>query len=172
MSDTRRGYYVGRFQPFHLGHRWVIERILKEVDELVIGIGSAQNSHKLDDPFTAGERLLMITFSMKEIRERVFVIPIIDLEWNALWVSHVLSLTPPFDIVYSNNPLVHQLFKEKGFEVKKSPLFKRGEYSGTEIRKKMIAGEEWEGYVPEETSKIIKSVNGVERLRSLTESDS
>ncbi|MEM3766696.1 MAG: adenylyltransferase/cytidyltransferase family protein, partial [Candidatus Bathyarchaeia archaeon] len=33
---TKRGLFVGRFQPFHKGHLHVIKEILSEVDELVI----------------------------------------------------------------------------------------------------------------------------------------
>jgi nicotinamide-nucleotide adenylyltransferase len=55
-----RGLYVGRFQPFHLGHLDAIKYTLKEVDELVIVIGSAQYSHNANNPFTAGERLVMV----------------------------------------------------------------------------------------------------------------
>lgn len=45
-----RGLFVGRFQPFHLGHLEAIKDTLGEVDELVIVIGSAQYSHDVDDP--------------------------------------------------------------------------------------------------------------------------
>ncbi|HLN89981.1 MAG TPA: adenylyltransferase/cytidyltransferase family protein, partial [Candidatus Binatia bacterium] len=55
---VNRGLYVGRFQPFHLGHLDAIKYVLKEVDELVIVIGSAQYSHNSNNPFTAGERLV------------------------------------------------------------------------------------------------------------------
>ena len=38
----------------------VIKRLVEEVDELIIGIGSAQLSHTIDNPFTGGERVLMM----------------------------------------------------------------------------------------------------------------
>ncbi len=47
---VNRGLYVGRFQPFHLGHLDAIKYALKEVDELVIVIGSAQYSHNSQQP--------------------------------------------------------------------------------------------------------------------------
>lgn len=50
-----RGILIGRMQPVHNGHIEVIKKTLEEVDEIVIGIGSAQKSHELKDPFTAGE---------------------------------------------------------------------------------------------------------------------
>ncbi|MDP6459455.1 MAG: adenylyltransferase/cytidyltransferase family protein, partial [Candidatus Hydrothermarchaeota archaeon] len=44
-----RGLLIGRFQPFHKGHVYVVKKVLKGVDELIICIGSAQLSHTLDD---------------------------------------------------------------------------------------------------------------------------
>ena len=44
-----RGILIGRMQPLHNGHIEVIKKILNEVDEIIIGIGSAQISHELKD---------------------------------------------------------------------------------------------------------------------------
>ena len=38
----KRGFYIGRFQPYHNGHQSVLEHIAGKVDEIIIGIGSAQ----------------------------------------------------------------------------------------------------------------------------------
>jgi len=82
------------------------------VDEIIIGVGSAQMSHDVNNPFTAGERVLMITRSLEDLACPFYVIPIEDIQRNALWVAHVRSIAPPFDHVYSSNPLVVQLFSE------------------------------------------------------------
>lgn len=50
----KRGFYIGRFQPYHNGHQSVLEHIALEVDEIVIGIGSAQLSHLTDNPLPQG----------------------------------------------------------------------------------------------------------------------
>jgi nicotinamide-nucleotide adenylyltransferase len=168
MDPVKRGFYIGRFQPFHLGHRKVIGEIARHVDELVIGIGSAQLSHKPENPFTAGERILMISRSLEDLDLYYYVIPINDLYQNALWVAHVRSLTPPFSDVYSNNPLVSRLFQESGYEVKYSPMYNREEYSGTEIRRRMLAGEDWEKLVPEAVVDVIREINGVDRLKAVS----
>ena len=108
-----RGILIGRMQPVHNGHIQVIESILDEVDEIIIGIGSAQLSHSLKDPFTAGERVVMMNQALADIgvdSSRYYIIPMQDINFNALWVSHVKMLTPPFSVVYSGNPLVKQLF--------------------------------------------------------------
>ncbi len=168
-----RGLFIGRFQPYHLGHHEVVKRILEEVDELIIGIGSAQESHSIENPFTAGERVLMISRALDEleIRKKVYIIPLEDIYRNSLWVAHVCSMVPPFDVVYTNNPLVYRLFKEAGFRVLKPAMVNRTEYHGTEIRRKMLEGEDWEKYVPKAVVEVIKEIKGIERIREIAGRD-
>ena len=167
----RRGLYLGRFQPYHLGHHQVIKQIAKEVDEIIIGIGSAQKSHEIENPFTAGERVLMVSSALEEFNVKSYVIPIEDIQRNSLWVSHVKSMVPPFEIAYTNNPLVIELLREAGIEVKESPLFKRNSYSGTEIRRRMLKGEKWEQFIPRKVVEIIHGIDGVNRLKTIAQSD-
>ncbi len=168
-----RAFFVGRFQPYHLGHHEVIKHVLNEVDELIIGIGSAQESHSIENPFTAGERVLMIVRALEElnVKKRVYVIPLEDIYRNSLWVSHVCSMVPPFEVVYTNNPLVYRLFKEAGFKVRHTKMYNRNEYQGTEIRKKMIEGGDWEKYVPKAVAEVIKEIDGISRIREIASRD-
>lgn len=163
-----RAFYIGRFQPFHNGHLKVISAIAREVDELVIGIGSAQMSHSPENPFTAGERILMISRSLEALDLYYYVIPIPDIYRNAEWVAHVHSMTPPFSVAYTNNPLVSRLFYEAGYEVKHSPMYSRHEYSGTEIRRRMLAGEAWQKLVPASVADVVEEVDGVARLKQVS----
>ncbi len=167
----KRGLYLGRFQPYHLGHHQVLRQIAQEVDEIIVGIGSAQKSHEIDNPFTAGERVLMVSSALEEFNIKHYVIPIEDIQRNSLWVSHVNSMVPPFEIAYTNNPLVIELLREAGIEVKQSPLFKRNNYSGTEIRRRMLEGDKWEHFVPEKVVEIIREIDGVKRLKTVAQSD-
>ena len=169
-----RGIQIGRFQPPHKGHVEMFKQIMREVDELIIGIGSAQESHTFENPFTAGERTLMLTRALAEAGvdlSRVHLIPIPDVNNNAIWVSHVVSFSPPFSIVYSGNALVKRLFKEAGFEVRTPPLFKRKEYWGTEIRDRMLKGKRWEHLVPRSVLDVMREIKATERLRDLSKGD-
>ena len=56
----KRGLFIGRFQTFHLGHLLDIKNALKEVDELVIGVGSSIEKYTKYNPFSVEERLEMI----------------------------------------------------------------------------------------------------------------
>lgn len=167
----KRGFYIGRFQPYHEGHQYVLEQIAKECDEIIIGIGSAQLSHTIDNPFTAGERVLMITRSLTTLTCPFYVIPIEDIKRNALWVAHVLSMTPPFDLCYSSNPLVVRLFEEAEITVKSPAMYERKTHSGTEIRRRMLNNKPWKPLVPPAVVDVLKEIDGVTRLKQVARDD-
>lgn len=169
--SIRRGFFLGRFQPYHNGHHQVIKEISKEVDELIIGIGSAQWSHSFDNPFTAGERVMMIRRAIPNPSIITYVLPIEDIQRNSLYVSHIRTIVPPFHVVYSNNPLIGRLFGERGIEVRQTQMVKRGDYWGAEIRRRMVNGEQWHHLVPESVIQVIDEINGLERLRQVAETD-
>ncbi len=167
-----RTLYIGRFQPYHLGHHAVIKEMALEADEVIICIGSAQKSHESDDPFTAGERYMMISKSLRD--EGIFnfyIVPVWDVNRNAVWVSHVESLIPPVDVVFAHNPLIERLFKERGYKVRVPLLFNRREYSGSEIRRRILNDQRWENLVPKAVVDVIKEINGVRRMKDLERSD-
>jgi nicotinamide-nucleotide adenylyltransferase len=168
--NDKRGLLIGRYQPFHNGHLEIIREIKDDIEcsELVIAIGSAQESYTLENPFTAGERIIMIDRALRAISmKKYFLIPIPDLNMYAVWVAHVESLTPPIDIVYTNNTLTKRLFSERGYYVKSPTMYDRDKFSGTKIRQKMINGENWVDYVPENVAKVIEKLDGVKRLQEL-----
>jgi nicotinamide-nucleotide adenylyltransferase len=167
---TSRGLVVGRFQPFHEGHAQLVEKIVDDVDELVFGIGSAGDSHTVRNPFTAGERIMMATKSIEamDIDTTVYTVPIEDLNRNSVWVSHVKSMSPRFDIAYSNNPLVVQLFTEAGVEVRQTPMFNRDVLKGSEIRERMVEDEDWEPHVPDAVVEVVEEIDGIDRIQAIS----
>ena len=168
----KRGFYIGRFQPYHDGHHAMVERIADEADELVLGIGSADDSHTTHDPFTAGERIMMITRAVAEFDLPVYVVPLEDINRNAVWVSHVESMCPDFDVAYSNNPLVVRLFEESGIEVRQSPMFDRDRLEGSDIRERMVQDLAWRDHVPDPVVETIEEINGIQRLQHVADTDS
>jgi nicotinamide-nucleotide adenylyltransferase len=168
------GLYIGRFQPFHLGHLEAVKYILGRVDELVTVVGSAHDSHTQENPFTAGERVTMIRLALKEARidaNRYTVLPLPDAEFHKVWVSHLLSQTPSFDLVFTNEPLTGRLLKEAGMRVEKIPMFNRGAYTATEVRKRIIDGKNWEELLPKSVAAYVKQIKGEERMREIAQTD-
>jgi nicotinamide-nucleotide adenylyltransferase len=169
-----RGLFVGRFQPFHNGHTQVIKDVLQKTAEIIIVIGSAQYSHRLDNPFTAGERATMIRCALDEAKvpaSKTWIMPVADVHVHMIWVAKVVGYTPKFSVVYSNEPLTRRLFMEAGYKVRSIPFHKRAIYSSTEIRSRMLANEDWEELVPKSVATYIQEISGVERLRDLAKTD-
>jgi nicotinamide-nucleotide adenylyltransferase len=96
-----------------------------------------------------------------------YIIPIMDLNRYKIWVSHVRSHVPPFDVVFTNNELTATLFEEAGVEVRRPRLYDRTRYSGKVIRQLMSDGGEWRPLVPEATARVIDQIRGEHRLRTL-----
>ncbi len=169
-----RGLYIGRFQPFHMGHLHAVKHALSEVNEVIIVVGSAQRSHSLDNPFTAGERMVMVREALNEgdiSPLKYWIIPIRDLNVHMMWVSEVKGYTPEFERVYSNEPLTRRLFLEAGYRVESIPFKNRSRYSATEIRRRMVNGEHWKNLVPKIVAEFIEQIGGVDRLVDLTKTD-
>jgi len=162
-----RGLFIGRFQPLHRGHTYIMQKALEEVDHLIVGIGSAERSHTSDDPFTAGERVEMVLRASEElgITDRVIPLPVRDMDRYAIWVAHVVSLVPHFDVVYSNNPLTSSLFRDSGYEVRETAMVERKELSGVNIRGRIREGSSWEDLVPSSVRVYLSEIDGIDRIR-------
>lgn len=165
-----KALYIGRFQPFHNGHIKIIKEASKKYSEVIIGIGSSQYGHTTDNPFTNDERKIMIEKSLKNIGVKNYKIVLIpDIHNPPKWVDHVLSIISDFDEVITNNNFTKQLFSKKGYVIKQTPLYNKENYSGKAIRDKIKNDEAWEDLVPLEVSKIIKKINGENRIKQLIE---
>ena len=174
---TRRGLMLGRFQPFHKGHLALTKQILSECDELLIIIGSAQFNFIDKDPFSAGERVLMIHEALKEAGvdlSRCYIIPVANDENNARWLAYIRSMVPPFDVLYSGNDFVKYLARSQDSSIViEDPMFAEiNEYNGTNIRRLMQEGKPWEHLVPTAVVKVIQQVGGIVRINMLARSDS
>lgn len=164
-----KALYIGRFQPFHIGHLKILQKLTKKYDEIIIGIGSSQYSNTIENPFTLEERKLMINKSLEEIDINNYkIIELPDIHNYPKWVSHVVSIVSDFDVVISNSTLTKRLFSERGYIVKETQMFNRKEYSGEEIRKRIINNENWKNALPKAVYEIIVSINGVSRLKKIS----
>ncbi len=175
MKQRKRGLFIGRFQPPHKGHIKAIQNLLAKVEELIIIIGSSQISHELDNPFTTGERICMMKSALDEAEinpYKYLILPIPDAPMHSIWVAQIFSYTPPFEMVFSNDPLTRRLFQEAKVKVYNIDFFQRKIYSATEVRRRMLADENWKILVPKVVIDIITQIDGVRRLNELAMTDS
>lgn len=146
----------------------MVRRLAGEFDEVVVIVGSSEASHTVNNPFSLDERLRMIRDALAaEGVEGVRFVPIPDVGDHSVWLNQILSLVPFFEAVVSHDPLTRHLFEEAGFQVLDRPLVDREVLSGTEIRRRILAGEAWTELVPPAVSALLKEINGVERIRAL-----
>jgi nicotinamide-nucleotide adenylyltransferase len=169
----RRVLFPGRFQPFHYGHLSVIKWALERFDEIVILIGSAQESHTLYNPFTAGERVEMIYNALEEesLYKKVFLFPLMESISNKNWIHEVELISPRFDSIITGNPLVVTSVRDTKYEIVIPKQFNREKYNSTLIRNMILKGEDWKSLVPYSVYEFIKKIHGDERIIDLSKSD-
>jgi nicotinamide-nucleotide adenylyltransferase len=57
---------------------------------------------------------------------------------------------------------------EAGVEVKSTGLFDRNNLKGSNIRKLMVEGKKWHQMVPKAVLDVIRSIDGLDRLKGIT----
>ncbi len=165
-----RGLLVGRFQPFHRGHLEVVRRLRAAHPgaPLLLVIGSAEVSYTPENPFTAGERFEMIQRAVREAAlDRVEIVPVQDIQRHALWVRYLEGLLPPFDRVYTNNPLTELLFTRAGYRVEHPALVDRRRCEGTRIRAQLASGRAWRDAVPPAVARYLEAIEAPARMKLL-----
>lgn len=91
------GVYIGRFQPFHLGHASIVCQMVEEnCDLLIILVGSAKNSRTPKNPWSDSERIAIISLYVRDEfgpnRPECVILGVPDFLRDADWEEHVQSL--------------------------------------------------------------------------------
>lgn len=83
--------FIGRFQPFHMGHLAVVNEGLKQAEQVIVLCGSAHQPRSTRNPWTVDEREQMIRGSISEAdSKRVHIAPLMDIVYNdKSWVRNV-----------------------------------------------------------------------------------
>lgn len=92
---------IGRMQPFHMGHKALVDFALEQAEMVVICLGSAYQPRTSKNPWTFNERMEMIhrvyrgqtdpyDKSKLGVAGRIEIVPIRDHMYNdALWIAEV-----------------------------------------------------------------------------------
>lgn len=90
-KDYRYLVFIGRFQPFHFGHKTVIDEALKRADNVIMLIGSANLPRSLRNPFSVAERTAMIKGAYSEAdAARIHCVGLDDALYNdTRWLKYV-----------------------------------------------------------------------------------
>jgi cytidyltransferase-like protein len=98
-----KGYamFIGRFQPFHEGHKWVVDQIINQGKNVLICVRDIEPDDK--NPFTTEQTISMIEkyHSSKGDDVKVMIIPDIESVNFGRGVGYeVNEFTPPTDIAH------------------------------------------------------------------------
>lgn len=97
--------FIGRFQPFHKGHEFVVREAFKRTNHLILLIGSANRPRTPKNPFTFDERKAMIEATFSDLQDKKLTcLPLDDTIYNDdLWLKFiqtaVASVTNPKDSI-------------------------------------------------------------------------
>lgn len=166
------GVYWGRFNPPHKGHLQLIKRILHEVDNLIIVIGSAQEKNTKRNPFSGKERKKMIEAYLRESKFDVKRVKVIILKDKPTYMSSFKELTAKcgkFDVVYADKVSVIKAIGNK-FVIRK--IKREGSISSTRIRDAIAKDGKWENLTGKSVSMLIKKFKGIERIKSAYKTNS
>ncbi len=163
--------FIGRFQPFHLGHMDAFKQAINENDRVIIGIGSSEQNYTEDNPFTAGERFEMIEATLKAEGvpcDKYIIIPVRNIDNFSLWASHVKLLCPEFQTLYTGSHIVKELFEKHAPDIEVRDLKPNIQVNATEVRDKILSDDaSWEKLVPTQVAKYLKNKNASARLRDV-----
>lgn len=163
------GLVIGRFQPFHYGHLFIVKRAMQDCKRVIIAIGSSQESRTKRNPFTAEERMDMIdevTRNLSPNGEIIAIKFVKDINNPPKWARHVEQEVGHFDAAYITSETDKILFKDAGYNVIDVGMVSREVLMGENIRKLMTQKKgPWRAYVPLDTQKIIDKIDGVKIIK-------
>lgn len=146
----KTGIVIGRFQPFHNGHKFLIEKALGDCEKIILGIGNAEGTGE-NDPISWKKRknILEDFVRSEEIEDRILsIIPLTNNPSDEIWLKNLIGETGPVDVVIGNNEWVNGIFENAGIPAIRPGHLERERLEGTKIRRLIREGKKWEDRVP------------------------
>lgn len=176
MHSHNHGLAIMRCQPFHKGHKFIIENMANRCDEITIAIGSAQESNTQRNPFSFEERKQFVKNVLINnplyVNRKINIIGLDDINNPPRWAEYVISevaktTDTPVDAYFCGDGGNGNFFEDKIPNIIKinrnSKILKK--YSGTKIRELLKYGKDVSDYVPAENLSIINKKKEREILK-------
>jgi len=146
-----KALFIGKFQPFHKGHKKAVDLMKKLFDENILVIGSPEQKGY----FNIAERKEMVfrntgikPIEVKDIKKQ-------DKKY-CQWSKFVLKKVGKIDFIVTGNEKVKNSFSELGLPCLWLPRYDN--IKGRDIRKKISLGDKsWKKLVSKESFEIIKN---------------
>ena len=157
MKQYKVALFIGRFQPFHKGHLYSLKKCFELADQVIVGIGSSQESGTENNPWDFEARKAMIE-SLDLQGDSLKVVALPDYPDDEVWLKEVKERVGNFNVVVSNNEWVLSIMQKAGYKTVETGLFNREELEGVKIRQLMKDQDEsWKLRVPQEVVGLVMS---------------
>ncbi len=151
MKQYDTALIIGRFQPFHNGHLYLLKKAAEKAEKIIFGIGTTRFPQS-DDPFSFTQRKTMIDQVIDHEKVTAQVSKVIDLPdfpSDEDWLKEVKERVGFFSVVVGNNDWTNGIFKADGYPIMRVPYWKRFLLEGTRIRALMREKQPWQDRVPD-----------------------
>lgn len=116
-NDTKYAMFIGRWQPWHSGHRWLVDQALNEGKNVLLCVRDVEPDEK--NPWTAHEIMLNLFNELQELVEsrrlRIIIIPDIESINIGRGVGYdVIEHVPPQEIHDISATKIREQMKAEG----------------------------------------------------------
>jgi len=116
-NDVKYSMFIGRWQPWHAGHRWLIDQRLKEGKRVLLAIRDVEPDER--NPWTPQEVLRNLTNELLDLihtgKLKIIIIPDIESINIGRGVGYdVIEHVPPDDIRDISATGIRNQMKEEG----------------------------------------------------------
>lgn len=159
QKKFKTGIVIGRFQPFHKGHKYLIEKALEYCDRIFIMVAAADLVDK-DNPYSSKKREMIVKKFVEEEGLGNRVIDVFSLNNHPddkIWLENLLKITGKIDVTVGDNEWVNGIFEDAGMKAIRIGYHKRELLEGKKIRDLKEKKGKWEKRVPHYLVKHISS---------------
>ena len=167
MKKYNHSFMIARFQPFHNGHKSIIDKMINESDNITIILGSAQESGTERNPLSVSQRKNLIE-NIYGKKDNIKILSLNDIDCDIDgWYNHVMKFlkekVPKFGFpnAYYCGDMENGKYYNKGefkieVENRENQIGYR-DISATEVRDMIKKHDnKWKNYIPNENIKLIE----------------
>ena len=172
-------FFIGRFQPLHLGHSDAVEQILKDKpNRIILGIGSSESELTFKNPLSFYERKEILETFLTDVYNlqnqriqhqgrfiEILIQPIPDFGNPEKWTNYILQELPNFDCLYTGNSYTQACFEKTDKTIK---ILETNQFiKAITIRRLILEDLNWQKLVPKAVAKKLQELKIKDRIKEI-----
>ena len=168
MKKYNHSFMIARFQPFHNGHKSIIDKMLKDSKNITIILGSSQEHGTAKNPLDVSQREQLI-INIYGKKDNIKILSLDDIDCDSdYWYNHVIEFlkkeVPQFGFpdAYYCGDMENGHYYDKGYFkieiVNRENQVGFKKISASEIRKMIVEHDDnWKNFIPDENIELIEN---------------